>query len=315
MANPDILCVGMAVVDILVEGVDALPKSGETGHVPGIRLAIGGDSVNQSAALAKLGDSAGVVAVVGDDAQGQFVRDRLARIGVDARGLATDLARPTTTVLVLIDPRGEHSFLSLAGSAGPAFGPEHVNDAAVQPGLRALSLASLFYAPGMDHEIAAPIARKARAVGAITLADMVMDQRGYGLDDLAELWPALDYAMPSELEGEILTGSRDPGAIAAAFRRRGVRNVVVKRGSKGVLAFIGDEVFEQPAFDVPVADTTGAGDNFVAGFLHGLVHGFAPQKALRFGCATAALSVGEVGAGAGLKDLAQVEAFLAARGA
>ena len=45
--------------------------------------------------------------------------------------------------------------------------------------------------------------------------------------------------------------------------------VVVTLGERGALAVSGDEVLEQPAFDVSVVDSTGAGDAFVGGFLNG----------------------------------------------
>ena len=69
-------------------------------------------------------------------------------------------------------------------------------------------------------------------------------------------------------------------------------------------------MFSCPAFKVKPADTTGAGDNFVGGFIHALIRNMPMPDALRFGSAAAALSIQAVGAGAGLKDLEQVEQFL-----
>lgn len=141
----------------------------------------------------------------------------------------------------------------------------------------------------------------------------MMDQQGYGLDELAEIWPHLDYVLPSEMEAQVFTGTSNPAEVAADFQRRGVRNVVLKRGATGAVAFHESGTFSAPAFKVDVADTTGAGDNFVAGFIHGLVHQMPVPNALRFGSAVAALSVQAVGAGAGLTDLVQVDTFLASK--
>lgn len=310
---PDILCAGMVLVDVLVEGIEAMPRPGETGRVAGVSLATGGDAINEAITLGKLGNRVELMGLVGKDIQAQFIRERCAAFGVSTEGLFVDPARATATSIVLIDRGGERSFLSQRDPAISAFGPEHVDLGLVRPGLKALCIGSLFTSERFDREALAPLLAKAKSVGAITVADMVMDQQGYGLDDLKDVWPLLDYVIPSELEAQIFAGSTDPAAVAAAFRRRGVQTVVLKRGGQGVIAFGPDGEHAVPAFRVPVVDTTGAGDNFVAGFVHGLVHGMEMPAALRFGSAVAALSVQAVGAGAGVKDLAQVQAFLAAR--
>lgn len=310
MPEPEIICAGMVLVDVLVDGLAGLPAPGETGLVGGVRLATGGDAINQALALAKLGNRVGLMGLIGQDIQGRFIRERCAAHGVSTDGLFADPARGTATSVVLIDGGGERSFLSQRDSAIAAFGPEHVDLSLIRPGLKALCIGSLFTSARFDREALAPLLRRARAVGAITLADMVMDQQGYGLDGLAAVWPLLDYVVPSELEARIFTGRTDPQAIAEDFARRGVGATVLKRGAQGVMGFAGGQVAACPAFAVPVADTTGAGDTFVGGFVHALVQGMDLPAALRFGSACAALSVQAVGAGAGLRDLAQVRDFL-----
>lgn len=302
----------MVVVDVLVQGVESLPRSGETSRVAGISMATGGDATNQAVALAKLGNRVGIWGLVGDDAQGAFVRQQCAARNIDTDGLFVEPRRATATGVALIDRNGERSFLAPKEGSHHVYALEHVDLDLIKPGLKFLSIGSLFCSEAFDRRALVPLLRKAKSVGATTLADMVMDQRGYGLDELNEAWPLLDYVAPSELEGELLTGEQDPKAIASAFQKRGVKNVLLKRGAKGVLLFVKDTVFEYPAYKVPVVDTTGAGDNFVGGFVHGLVHGVTPKKALEFAAATAALSIQAVGAGAGLKNLKQVEDFLSA---
>lgn len=311
MADPAIICVGMATVDVLAQGVEAIPRSGETGMVSGISLAIGGDATNQAVALTKLGNRVALWGVVGDDAQGQFIRQQCAGRGIATDGLHVDPARATSTAIVLIDGKGEHSFLAQRDGSIAGLGPEHLDLDRIRPGLKVLSVGSLFCAPRFDHEVLPQLLQKAKSVGAMTIADMVMDQTSYGLDALQDAWPHLDYVAPSALEARLLTGAEDPQAIAAEFQKRGVKNVILKRGADGVTAFMGDAMLNCNAFSVPVLDTTGAGDNFIAGLIHGLAHGFAPETALRFASAVAALSVQAVGAGAGLSDLQQVEDFLA----
>ncbi len=310
MTAPEILCAGMIVVDVIVDGLEAMPLPGETGRVSSVTLASGGDAINEAFALAKLGNKVCLMGLIGQDSQGQFIKDRCAHFGVSTEGLFADAGRSTTTSIVLLDKSGERSFLSERTASIAAYGPEHIDLDMIRPGLKALSIGSIFTSQPFDTKALAPLLRKAKSVGAITVADMVMDQQGYGLDGLAEAWQYLDYVVPSELEAQIFTGSNDPRTIAANFQSRGVKNVVLKRGSRGVVAFSEDQEVACPAFSVPTVDTTGAGDNFVGGLVHCLVRDVPLPEALRFASAVAGLSVQAVGAGAGLKDLQQVERFL-----
>jgi sugar/nucleoside kinase (ribokinase family) len=312
MRDPDVICACMTVVDVLASGLERMPQMGETGMVSGITLAIGGDATNQAVALAKLGNSVGLMGLIGEDAQGAFIRAQCLARNINIEGLCVDPTSPTTTSIVLIDTSGEHVFLGGRTGSATAMRLKHFDLDQIKPGLKIFAIGSLYWAPRFDQEAVVPLLRKAKSVGAITVADMVMDYIADGLDGaLREAWQYMDYAAPSELEAELLTGSKDPATIVQAFRRRGVKNVILKRGVKGILAFIGDEVYNCPAFKVAAVDTTGAGDNFMAGFMHGLLRNTSPVEALRFASACAALSIQDVGAGAGLKDLAQVEDFLA----
>jgi sugar/nucleoside kinase (ribokinase family) len=301
----------MTVVDVLAAGLEAIPRMGETGLVPGITFATGGDAANQCMTLIKLGNRVGLMSAIGDDPQGRFIVEQCKSSSVNTDGISIDKSIATTTSIVLIDQTGEHLFVCARGGSAVAMGPEHFNLGLIKPGLKAFTIGSLFWAPRFDRDVATPLLRKAKSVGAITIVDMVMDYIETGFDGLGDAWSYVDYAAPSMLEAELLTGSKDPTTIAAEFRKRGVKNVILKRGLDGVMAFIGDQVHHCPAFKVRAVDTTGAGDNFIAGFIHALIHEMPVELALRFGSATAALSVQEVGAGAGLKSLRQVEDFLA----
>jgi sugar/nucleoside kinase (ribokinase family) len=99
--------------------------------------------------------------------------------------------------------------------------------------------------------------------------------------------------------------------MAAFLRDRGVGGVVIKLGERGCYVLpAGQPGFFVPAFSVRVVDTTGAGDSFVAGFLAGLLRGWAPERCARLACAAAALNIQKVGATAGMPTFAEAEAFL-----
>ena len=83
-------------------------------------------------------------------------------------------------------------------------------------------------------------------------------------------------------------------------------------GHDGVLAFNGSQFFYSPAFNVRVADTTGAGDIFHAGFLYALLQNWSTQSQLEFGCAAAALNCTAVGARGNIAHISEINQLLRA---
>jgi len=107
-------------------------------------------------------------------------------------------------------------------------------------------------------------------------------------------------------ELELLTGESDVPKGAALLLQMGVKIVVVKLGAKGCYVTNGVEKRTIEPFKVSVADTTGAGDAFNAGFLYGLLHNKSLFECGRLGNFVASRSVTKMGARDGLvykKDL------------
>jgi sugar/nucleoside kinase (ribokinase family) len=82
-------------------------------------------------------------------------------------------------------------------------------------------------------------------------------------------------------------------------------------GQDGVLAWDGSRFHLRPAYCVPVADTTGAGDIFHAGFIYGLLHGWPLARQLDFACAAAALNCTAAGARGGIGPIDGIEKLMA----
>ncbi|MFN6952564.1 MAG: PfkB family carbohydrate kinase, partial [Albidovulum sp.] len=126
-----------------------------------------------------------------------------------------------------------------------------------------------------------------------------------------------DYVTPNESEAELLTGRPvrtldDARSAAEALRRAGAGAVILTLGERGAFYHDGVNSSLIPAFHAgPVAETTGAGDAFNGGFAAALARGMAPQDAVRFGCATAAIAVTRPGAAAAMPQRAEIEALLA----
>jgi ribokinase len=111
------------------------------------------------------------------------------------------------------------------------------------------------------------------------------------------------------LLGRQVSVGREAGQ-ARALRGAADQIVVVTLGARGALAVSGDQLFEQPAFHVPVVDSTGAGDAFVGGFLNGRWWSAGLGAALRMGCAAGALATMQAGAQPSMPALEAVHGLL-----
>ena len=120
----------------------------------------------------------------------------------------------------------------------------------------------------------------------------------------------VDLFFVNEGEGMVLAGtdSTDPEQVLDALRKKYDAGVVLTLGGEGAYYQDRDVRLYQPAFSVPVVDTTGAGDTFTGYFLANLHQGAA--QALRIAAAAGALAVGTRGAAPGIPTAGQVAAFL-----
>lgn len=309
---PEIICVGMTLVDFLAKGVAALPRPGSTGVVDSISMSTGGDAINQAITLAKLGHTVSLFGVVGDDQQGKYILSECQKYGIQTNGMFIDKQQPTTTSVVLIDAGGERSFLTSRHSLISQQGPEHINLGLIQEGIKIVSVGSLFCSENLDLKALPLLLKKAKAVGATTIADLVCDRSDGSLDEMREAFRYLDIIVPSYDEAVHFTGKADPIEAAIAFQKYGVDTVIVKLGAKGAIAKSRNrpDVLHVPVFPTHVVDTTGSGDNFMAGLIAGLAKGIGLASAMKLGAAVAALSVQAVGASAGIRDFHQVSDFI-----
>ena len=125
---------------------------------------------------------------------------------------------------------------------------------------------------------------------------------------------------PNEVEAETLTGiavkdQQSADRAAQVLFAKGVQNVLITLGSRGVYLNTAGRSEIIPAYRVEAVDTTGAGDAFNGGLLTALSEGKSLREAARFGNALAALSVQRMGAAPSMPTRAEIEAFLAAHGA
>jgi len=278
-------------------------------RVRDIRVALGGCASNTAAALAKMGARVSILGKVGKDSYGRFVTSELRKARVNTRLVLEDPEVPTSATLVLIDRRGQRSFLhSMAANAELRrrdIRPSHFGR------FRHLHVGGYFLFPGLDGAPMAALLRRAKSMGLVTSLDTAWDIEGRWMKALKPCLPYLDYFLPSEIEVRKLLGHGNLDRAARTFLSLGTTCVVFKRGEKGALLLHRDGTrIPVPAFRVKAVDSTGAGDCFCAGFIRGLSLSWDPGRTLRFACAAGACAVRAVGATSGIRSFGQVREFL-----
>ncbi|MFC5365516.1 carbohydrate kinase family protein [Salinirubrum litoreum] len=303
-----VVTVGSAVVD-RVYPVTNLPAPDGGAFARDEQLADGGVAANVAVASARLGHEAGVVSRVGGDADGDRVVTALDAEGVETTRLARGDER-TSFSLILRDDDGERMIVN----GGAAVGALRL-DAADRDYYRdADAVFTSAYAP---DPVVSTLLDDARAGDCPPLLfDLAgpfaeLDGRGTTRETVDALLPHVDCFLAGEvaLRSYLDCTGRE---AAEELQGNGVERTALTRGADGALLIEGEEVVEVPAFDVPVRDTTGAGDAFAAGLVDAwLCRDLPAREAGRFAAAVAAENCTAEGARGGLPDRETVAERLA----
>ena len=308
-----ILCIGMLVCDILIRPVpdDILRRDSVGIHRP--ITSCGGDALNVAMGLSKLGADVMISGRIAHDSSGAFIEHACKSANIDTRGLVYDETCATATTFALIDGRGERHFLTdkeIFAKLVESDSPQDLIDEA-----EIVYFGSAMALPGMDDGGLERLFRKARRAGKWTVMDAAIDETRTDKDWLTALAPTLrqtDVFFPSIDEARLITGMDDPEQIAACMSGFGIKAFGIKLGKHGCFVTDFKRSITVPALDwMPVVDTTGAGDSFLAGLLRGLAEGWDIFRSTEFANTVAAQNVGAFGGTAGIPDFESALTFFA----
>lgn len=304
----DVTCLGLFVADTLGKPVERMPDWRQLQVVEHVELATGGCANNTGTILARLGMKAGVIGKVGCDVFGDFILDSLKKDGVDVSGMKRSPEIGTSFSFVIIAPDGERAFFHYIGANG-TLNIDDVDFSIINQS-KILHLAGSFVMPGLDGEPTAKILKQAGEMGVLTCLDTVWNDSIDAYATLAPSFPHLDYFLPSIDEARLMTGHNNAADNARFFIDRGVKTVALKMGAEG--CFIKNEDMEVhcPAFKTNVVDTCGAGDNWISGFLTGVVKGWDLEACGRLGNATGSICASAMGATTGVKSWEDTVEFM-----
>jgi sugar/nucleoside kinase (ribokinase family) len=322
--STDVLALGNAIVDViaraeedflhahsLLRGAMTLidePRAEALYAAMGPGTVIsGGSAANTIAGLASFGGQGGFIGKVKNDELGRLYRHDLTSLGVAFETPAALEGPATARCLIVVTPDGERTMNTYLGAC------QGLSEADVDA--EAVAAAGIVYLEGylwdppaakLAFRKASEIAHNAGGRVALTLSDSFCVDR-YRAEFLGLMrHGVVDIIFANEHELRSLYETADVETAIAALREEGVLGVVT-RSAKGALAVTREETVEVPAFAVErVVDTTGAGDLFAAGFLHGLTSGREARDCLRLGALAASEIISHVGARpeVSLKDLA-----------
>ncbi len=329
MSKPlDVITIGRSSVDLYGGQV-----GGRLEDMGSFQKYIGGSPTNIAAGAARLGLKSALITRVGDEHMGRFIREELAREGVDVRGIKTDPER--LTALVLLGIRDEHQFPLIfyrENCADMALGEEDIDPAFIAEARALVATGTHLSHPRTEAAVLKAL-KLAREAGAQTALDIdyrpnLWGLAGHGAGEerfiesadvtkrLQAHLPLFDLIVGTEEEFHIAGGSTDTLAALRAVREFSKATLVCKRGPMGAVAFTGaipsslDDGESGPGFPIEVFNVLGAGDGFFAGLLKGWLDGEKWPKALEYANACGAFAVSRHGCTPAYPSWAELQFFL-----
>jgi ribokinase len=301
-----IAILGVFVADTAYRA-DRAPRMGETILGNSFALGPGGKGSNQAVAAARVGADVTFLSKLGRDPFADMALATWADAGVKLGVTQSDQSYTGAAYIFVEEATGNNAIIICPGIAAT------ISPTDVEAWADLIRSSAVFVT-----QLEQPLDAAVRALEIARDAGVTTVLNPAPAADLPQGMLALcDYVTPNETETEALTGvpvhtveeARD---AAEAFLSKGVGTAVITLGERGALIHSAERSELVPAVVAgPVIETTGAGDAFNGGFATALARGDDPVDAVRFGCATAGISVTRPGTAPSMPTLEEVEALVA----
>jgi len=289
----DLLAIGETVIDLIsVEETDSLLEAAN------FRRYQGGSPANITRYVAKLGGASAIISKVGDDALGTYLKRALTDAGVVTKSMVLDSTVHTTVILISRTPGTADSVALREGDY--RLRPAEI-DASVIRRAKVVHASTFALSKEPARSAICKAFRLAHKHGKLISLDPnynppIWPDRDEAQSVLAELYKYVTLTKPSLDDARRLFGPHlEPEAYVRRYHALGAKTVVFTMGAQGTLLSTGWALRHIPARDVEVADATGAGDAFWAGFLVALLDGASPERCVLFGREVAETALRTVG--------------------
>lgn len=312
----DLLAVGNAIVDVLAQTDDAfiarqkelygMEKGAMTlidepravalyGEMPAGIESSGGSAGNTIAGFASFGGKGAYIGKVAQDQLGDVFSHDLKAQGVVFNTQPLAVGAPTARCLILVTPDGQRTMNTFLGAA-VELSPIDIDEELVSSA-RITYLEGYLFDPPHAKEafrVASELAHKAGRKVSLTLSDPFCVNR-HRTDLQAFVEDYVDILFANEEEAKALYESDDFETAVAALKGK-CEVIAITRSEKGSVILAGEKRIEIPAeTGVKVVDTTGAGDQYAAGFLYGYTQGMTLEMCGRLGSMAAAEVISHMG--------------------
>lgn len=324
----DVICLGRVAVDFYAEQIGSRLEDVRT-----LAKYLGGSSANVAAGTARQGLKSAMLARVGDEHMGRFLRETLAAEGVDVSHLVTDPRRLTGLVVLGIKDRETFPLIFYRENCADMAIDVADFDAEFIASAKALAITGThFSTPAMDRVCRTAI-EYARAAGTRTVLDIdyrpvLWGLTGHGLGEerfvasasvsahLQGIIPLFDLIVGTEEEIHIAGGGTDTIAALRRMRELTAATLVVKRGPLGCSVFPDaipatlNEGITVYGVKVAVLNVLGAGDAFMSGFLRGWINGEPYEQCCRYANACGAIVVSRHGCTPAMPTKVELDDYL-----
>jgi sugar/nucleoside kinase (ribokinase family) len=326
----DVLCIGNAIVDIIARCdeaflVDNAIIKGAMNLIDAERAellysrmgpaieASGGSAGNTAAGIASFGSRSAYFGKVADDQLGKIFNHDIRAQGVHFETRPLKDTPPTARSMIFVTPDGERSMNTYLGAC-VELGPEDV-EADVVAGSKVTYFEGYLWDPPRAKDairLCADIGHKHGREMSMTLSDPFCVDRYR--NEFLELMRSgtIDIIFANADEAKSLYQT-DNFEHAVSQLRKDCKLAAITRSEHGSVIVRGDERYDIDAIDIDeVVDTTGAGDLYAAGFLHGYAHGKPLDVCGRLGSLAAGLVIQQIGPRPqlSLKDAARDAGFI-----
>ncbi len=299
---------GSFVVDLMGR-TPHLPQKGETVIGSMFQMGPGGKGFNQGVAAHKAGSDITMITKVGKDAFADVALNIMKELKMNSDYVFSAEDVQTGVALIMVDENTSQNEIVVIPGACNNIKDEEIDKAeeVIKNSEYLLTqletnMSAIESIVDIAHKNGVKVILNTAPIQPIT-------------DDLLS---KVDMVTPNEVEAEILTGIKieteeDMRNTAKYFFDRGVKQVVITLGHRGV--YIADGAIDEliPAYKVKALDTTGAGDAFNGGLIAALAEGKSLKEAAKFANGLAALSVQKLGTTMSMPWREDIDAFLKAQ--
>ena len=297
---------GSFVVDLMAR-TPHLPAPAETVKGSFFKQGAGGKGFNQGIAAHKAGADVAMITKIGRDSLADVAIDAMDEVGMRKDYVFRSNDQATGIALILVDENSSQNEIVIVSGACATITDEDI--ASVEKCIKESEYLLLQLEVNQDAN--EKVARLAKQNG----VKVIINTAPYQDIMNDEFLNGCYLVTPNEVEAEGMTGIKvdsleSADKAAAVMMEKGIRNVLITLGGRGV--YINTEGHSEiiPAYKVNAIDTTGAGDAFNGGLLCALAEGKTITEAARFANAVAALSVQKLGTTPSMPTREEIDAFI-----